>query len=481
MTAQHHPGVPVERDGSRAWLGIRYARAHRFGPPELVPFDPDGDFRTYGAAPFQEPPAMPPLGAEPAEDCHFLNVWAPTRPESDALPVYVSVYGGGFEHGSGSGWPQDGGLVAGTGRAIVVSPNYRVGALGFLSLSHLGAPFEGASNLGLRDLVAALTWVRHHIAAFGGDPDRVTVVGESAGGFLAAALPAVRAADGLYHRLSVHSAGASRILPAERAHAMTDTFLQVTRTQENPATLLDLSADQLVQAQHHVVATDIGLRNGPSPQAFGIVDDSAEPDGLLTGHPATAYASGDHRHVDLLVSATEHEIALFREATLDDFDPDRDEDIVAEVAGWHVPERRAREIVATYRAAIGTAAPGLLRERLLTDYIYRLPAARLTQSHAAAGGRAHLLLIGGVDGSPAGHACDAAGLVGRHLPDSTPAAQDRDDAIAGLVLDFVTGVELPWPATGADALTAGSVGQPEMDAAAVFARTLRIWDGVARP
>lgn len=475
------PAAPLELEGARAWLGIRYARAHRFGKPELVPFDPAAGFSRYGAAPYQEPPAIPPLGAEPAEDCHFLNVWAPADPGTGALPVYVSVYGGGFEHGSGSGWPQDGALVAATGRAIVVSPNYRVGALGFLSLAHLGGPFREASNLGLRDLVAALTWVRANIARFGGDPERVTVVGESAGGFLTAALPAVRAADGLYQRLSVHSAGASRILPSSRAREMADAFLHATGAVVDPRVLLDLPAADLVRAQGEVVATDIGQRNGPAPRAFGIVDDSADPDGVLSTHPAAAFASGRRREVELLVSATEHEIALFREAAIEEFDPGSDADVAAEITGWGVSAERAAEIVATYRAPLGNGAPGVLRERVLTDYIYRLPAVRLAQEHAARGGRAHLFLVGGVDGKPAGHACDVAGLIGRRMPDSTPAAAERDDAIARIVLDFVTGAGLPWRPTSGDEVTAGSVGSPADDASTVYTRTLATWSGVARP
>ncbi|WP_182050880.1 carboxylesterase family protein [Changpingibacter yushuensis] len=108
-----------------------------------------------------------PLGSQAAEDCHFLNIWAPACIE-EPLPENVAIYGGGFEHGSASSWVMDDTAIAATGRAVVVAPNYRVGAFGFL----------------------------------------------------VAALPAAPSAKGTFARLGVHSAGASRILPLDAATSM---------------------------------------------------------------------------------------------------------------------------------------------------------------------------------------------------------------------------------------------------------------------
>jgi para-nitrobenzyl esterase len=475
-------GTGTEREGARAWLGIRYARAARFQPPVLEPFDPAGRYDAYGTAPFQVPPEMPALDAEPGEDCHVLNVWAPPEPADEPLPVYVSVYGGGFEQGAGSAWSQDGARLAAAGGMVVVSPNYRVGALGFLALSRYGGPLAQATNLGLQDLVAALRWVREHIARFGGDPDRVTVVGESAGGFLAAALPAVRAADGLYAQLSVHSAAASRIVPAERAAAMAADLLDVLGLADDPHALVDVPAADLVRAQGRIVSTDIGVRNGPAPQAFGVVDDSGLPHGVLAEHPAAAFATGRARDVHLLVSATQDEIAGFRAAVPAQFDPGALAEVVAEVTSWGVDAGRAADVVEHYRAQVGAGAtPGDVRERLLSDYVYRLPVARLARTQAAAGGRAHLLMIGGADGQPAAHSCAAAGLVGRHMPVSTPAADRRDDALRDVLRAYITGAPLPWPACPADGLVAHGIGELRVPASEAFAATLAVWDGVPRP
>lgn len=468
--------------GVRSWLGIRYATAERFRPPVLVELDESAPTSAYGAAPFQTPPPVPPLGAEPDEDCHFLNVWAPEHVTDEPLPVYVSVYGGGFEHGAGSAWTQDGAVLAATGRVVVVSPSYRVGALGFVSLDAYGSPFEGAHNLGLQDLVTALAWVKENIRAFGGDPDQVCVVGESAGGFLTAALPAVRAADGLFARLSVHSAGASRIVPPQRAESMAADLVSDLGATDEPARLMGVPAADLVDAQSRIVARDIGIRNGPSPHALGVVDDSASLAPVLSEHPLESFASGRVAHVPILVSATQDEIALFRAAAQDTFDPDSLSDVVAEVTSWGVDDERARRLVDGFSATLGEgASPGEIRERILSDYVYRLPVVRLAQTHAASGGQAHLLLIGGADGLPAGHACDVPGLIGRHLPDASPAAVRRDDQLTDAVLDFITGDGPSWGCTEVDELRAHGIGDLREDATAQLRTVLEVWDGIPRP
>lgn len=467
---------------ARAWLGVRYATAERFRAPVLVDLDDAESFTTHGAAPFQTPPPVPPLGAEPDEDCHFLNVWAPAETPDQLLPVYVSVYGGGFEHGAGSAWTQDGAALASTGRVVVVSPNYRVGALGFVSLDAHGHPFTDAHNLGLQDLVAALQWVRAHISRFGGDPDQVCVVGESAGGFLTAALPAVRSADGLYARLSVHSAGASRILPPERAASMSAELLRQLDAAEDPVRLLEVPAQDLVAAQEHIVARDIGVRNGPSPHALGVVDDSTSLAPVLSEHPRDSFASGRVAHIPLLVSATQDEIALFRASAPDSFDPGDVETVVTEVVSWGVDQERAERLVDRVCADLGAAwSPGAVRERILSDYVYRLPVVRLAQAHAGSGGQAHLLLVGGADGQPAGHACDVPALIGRHLPGATRAVVERDEQLTAAVLDFVTGRGPGWPSTRVDAVVAHGIGDLRHDATTQLAAVLDSWTGIDRP
>lgn len=445
------PTGPVRR-----WAGVRFARSERFGAPRPVDALPVSA-GVPGPAPAQPLPYYEDPGAPVSEDCLNLTVWAPDRDDGAAggrrsgaaLPVVVWIYGGGFEHGANSSAMSDASALAGTGRVVAVALNYRTGVLGFLSLSHLGG-FDGASNLGLRDVAAGLTWVHRHIAAFGGDPERVTVVGESAGAFLAAALVSAGDARTLLSRLVLFSGGASRVVPAWRAREMTRAYLDAVGASADPRVLRDLPLDALFAAQPAIAVGDIGLRNNVAPQALGVVDDSAEAGGLLAAHPMRAFEAGLAAHVPVLICSTRDEIGAFRRPEL--FDPAGTGAVADEVEALGVDRARAEEIVEHYAglppAPDGEpgASPGLVRQRMLTDWIYRLPAARIALVQAAAGGTAHLAMTGRADGRIAGHACDAAPLVGAATPGRGGAGARRDAQITGTVLDFATTGRPGWEA-----------------------------------
>lgn len=184
-----------------AWAGSRDALA--FGPD--FPQPPSASFR----APRQD------------EDCLYLNVWTPQVTPTTPLPVLVWVYGGGFMTGSGSDTFYDGARLAVEG-AVVVTLNYRCGLFGFLAHPGLRAesPAGVSGNYGLLDLVAALRWVRTNIASFGGDPERVTAFGFSAGSASIALLLTSPLAQGLFQRAILQSPGAGRPLASlEQAEA----------------------------------------------------------------------------------------------------------------------------------------------------------------------------------------------------------------------------------------------------------------------
>jgi len=146
-------------------------------------------------------PASPQRSGEPnqSEDCLRLNVWTPA-PGAGRRPVIVYIHGGAYATGSGSSPLTDGARLAARGDVVVVTVNHRLGPLGYASLARLARGFEDSGNLGQLDLVLALEWVRDNIAAFGGDPACVTVVGQSGGGAKIATLMAMPAAAGLFHR-----------------------------------------------------------------------------------------------------------------------------------------------------------------------------------------------------------------------------------------------------------------------------------------
>src|SRR4051812_48750437 len=152
-------------------------------------------------------------GTVPAqsEDCLYLNVWTPAA-DDRRRPVMVWIHGGAFTSGSGATEWYDGTSFATRGDVVVVTINYRLGALGFLHLGELlGPEYESSGNCGLLDQVAALGWVRDNIAAFGGNPDDVTIFGESAGSMSVASLLGTPSARGLFRRAILESGSAGRL------------------------------------------------------------------------------------------------------------------------------------------------------------------------------------------------------------------------------------------------------------------------------
>ena len=201
-------------DGVRVFRGIPYASPPvgdlRWKPPAL----PTAWTDPRDALEFGTPCWQPPLEGfysrgpiDRSEDCLYLNVWTRTT-EGDALPVMVWIHGGALQIGHGHLPMYDGGALTEKG-VVLVSINYRLGVMGFLAHEELSAESpEGVSgNYGILDQIAALTWVRDNIAAFGGDPGNVTVFGESAGSWSVCFLYASPLAAGLVHRAIGQSGG----------------------------------------------------------------------------------------------------------------------------------------------------------------------------------------------------------------------------------------------------------------------------------
>ena len=232
LLGQHlNPGVI-------AWKGIPYAAPPvgplRWRPPQPVsPWQGLRPATSFGPDFPQAPNPALRAGAM-SEDCLYLNVWAPEGAEPGSLPVMVWLHGGGFVAGSGADARSDGERLAREG-VVVVSFNYRSGVFGFLA--HPGLSRESdrstSGNYGLMDQIAALRWVREHIAAFGGDPQRITAFGVSAGSASIALLLVMPEAEGLFDRAVLHSPGTGRPLAtlgeAEALGAAVDTSLERLR------------------------------------------------------------------------------------------------------------------------------------------------------------------------------------------------------------------------------------------------------------
>ncbi|WP_244205398.1 carboxylesterase family protein [Streptomyces bobili] len=214
-------------------------------------------------------------------------------------------------------------------------------------------------------------------------------------------------------------------------------------------------------------------------KSLGVVLDAGQPGAVLHAHPMDELASGAHRDVDVLLSMASDDMGWWVANDLDRFDPHTVDRIVDEVAGWRIPRSRAKRIVDAYDQ--GGRTPAEVRAALLSDYIFGLPAARAALAHAAAGGNAHLLMIGPAEGAPAVHGTEMYALVGQERPGRSAEQAERDKRIRDIVLDFATG-EQPrlWPAV-TNRPASESVGNPPFEATAHYQQALELWEGIDRP
>ncbi|WP_207456353.1 carboxylesterase/lipase family protein [Herbiconiux sp. SYSU D00978] len=294
----------VRRGGLREWWGIRYARAERFRAPRPVePWEGLRGASVPGPVCPQERNARLGGGARGPmdEDCLFLNVQAPE--DADGLPVVVFIHGGAYRVGAGSLELYDGRRLAERG-VVYVSLNYRLGALGYLDFTRYSTaehPFE--SNLGLRDQVAALTWVQENISGFGGDPGNVTIVGESSGGNAVTTLLATAAARGLFARAIAQSPCPNAVYEPRLTAQWAEEFVELAGGVDR---LLTLPATALAALSAQVE------RQTPDEYPGAIVLCPVIDGDYLPERPIDAMANGTAAAVPLLVGTNADEGTLFR-------------------------------------------------------------------------------------------------------------------------------------------------------------------------
>ncbi len=370
------------------FLGIRYGEppvgALRFKPP--VPHENRGlvDASRYRFAPPQTLRAVPDWaprgeGFETDEDCLNLNIHTPAA-DDGRRPVIVHAFGGGFQGGAAHGTFHDEAGFVRRGDVVLVRPNMRVGALGFLHLGVAFGPDYAAANRGMLDFIAALRWVRDNIAAFGGDPDNVTLAGMSSGSFTIAALFGVDHVADLYRRVWLMSGPASRIIDAPTASALAADFLGRAGVARGDAGALQaLPVKTILSLQEQVLATHLGERNAPGGRTFGIVLDGVS----LVRHPLDGLASGrfsDHR---IVAGWTRDEARMWYAFGMMPEVTSR-EQLLASIARFR-PEDAAAVL-----EALMAEQPGLsltrYEEIFLSRAIYRDPALQTLAVHSDGGG-----------------------------------------------------------------------------------------------
>ncbi len=341
-------------------------------PRSFAPTAPQGE-RNIQFLPAGQP-------EERSEDCLYLNVFTPGA-DGAHRPVLVWIHGGGFTGGSGSSPMYDGSRLVRRGDSVVVTLNYRLGALGFLDLSSVGGSALGASaNPGLLDQVAALRWVRDNVERFGGDPGNVTVFGESAGGMSVGTLMGMPAARGLFRRAIPQSGAAHNVHTRDSAEPVMRALLaELEIGADAAARLRDVPVAKLVDAQLRALqkvrsAASAGLAFAP------VVDDDTLPRA-----PIDVIREGGSRDVDVLVGTTRDEWKLFR--MMDPSSAKLDvagavKRLAARLSG-HDAARAAERIFEVYRKSCeerGSAEPVDVFTAIETDRIFRLPAIRLAEA-----------------------------------------------------------------------------------------------------
>lgn len=316
----------LKQDGIDAFLGVPYAAPPvgdlRFQPPRPAEaWDGVADATGYGAPCMQLYSASGPNASEMTrqiqgifptsteakidnEDCLFLNVWSPAAGDGGKRAVLVWFHGGGYAYGSGN-WPAyNGRNLAEKGDVVVVTVNHRLNAFGYLNLARkFGDEFAASGNAGNLDLVRSLEWVRDNIAAFGGDPENVTIMGESGGGSKVSHLMAMPSAAGLFDKAVIQSGpGVTSGKPAEAAD-LADRVLAAAGV-ETLDDLRNVRSEVIVDAVRSLAGAESGLGQGPQ---FGPIADGR----IVPRDPFLPAAPEQSRDIPVLIGYNKDEMTLF--------------------------------------------------------------------------------------------------------------------------------------------------------------------------
>jgi para-nitrobenzyl esterase len=359
--------------GVYVWKGISYAKAPvgdlRFRAPQK-PESWQGvkDALKYGASAPQENSRLEETGNQ-NEDCLFLNIWSPS-PDAKKRPVMFWIHGGGFIIGTGSSSLYNGAHLAMKGDVVVVTINYRLGPLGFLYFKNTDDNKKGfENNLGIRDQIAALKWVRENIAAFGGDPEHITIFGESAGGTSVETLLASKAAKGLFTGAIAESGPPAIIWNAEIGESVTNLFLKMAHVSKDSLQLLKkLPVDTIKKIEEAMMKYMVDNTN---QKVFSPTIDGD----ILTDDIFKCLKPEQDRNVALMIGTNKDEASVFASKSL------------------HMMPGNAKglnkyfdEVAKESREKVTKAYANFPRKSgvldILTDAVFRIPAIRLAECHS---------------------------------------------------------------------------------------------------
>lgn len=506
MTAEttHAPTVTVStpqgrvrglRDGDVAsFLGIPYAQAPT-GPRRLLPPQPVASWaETLDATQYGPTVPQPPLPPEfsalypaepivPGDGWLNLNVWTPD-PAASGLPVIVWVHGGAFLTGTGAqAWYQ--GTSFARNGVVCVTINYRLGYEGFLAAD------GGTPNLGLLDQIAALAWVQENIESFGGDPAKVTLAGQSAGGMAVSCLLGSPLTSGLFRAAIPMAGGAHHTMPLSSGRMVAGFLaglLGIEPTREAFAAIPPAAAVEAAQALGNELAAGADPGKWGEHIALSILPFMPSVDGeVLDRPPLEAIAAGRSAEIPVLTGCNRDEGRIFVVPT--GFIDALDEPTLALLAQARGLDASRLEV---YRDASPQASPGQLFGDVMTDWYFRIPAIRLAETKAAVNQAPAWMYeftaastsprFGGRIGSV--HAIDLPHLFNTIDQPSAKAligpepSQATADALQSTVIRFVTDLDPGWPPYGTGARATGTIGESVTVTDDPHSARRQAWDGI---
>ena len=347
-------------------------------PVDVTPSNDVYEAYNYGKTPVQSP-GDASVNYGTSENCLYLNIWKADETATQKKPVIVWIYGGGFEVG-GTTDPQYDcyNLVKENPDVIFVTLAYRVSFFGFLHLSHLpdGKDYQDAANLGLMDQLMALKWVHENIAGFGGDPDNVTIWGESAGGGSCSLLPLVKGSHKYFKRVIAQSGAPAQTRSTEQAIEITNKVMEELGC-KTVADLMKVSAEEFTETWTRLYGffQVLGIRTFP------------ERDGkFLPLDPWEAYANGAAKDIEFLQGCNRDEMNTFLGVIGVDRWNEWASGRKAEKLAKHTDEEKA--LVESYCSEI-TGESYEPTVRLLSQYMFIAPQIRLSEEQAKGGGKSY--------------------------------------------------------------------------------------------
>ena len=352
--------------------GIPYAEPPigdlRFSPPQAKkPWDDVLETNDFGPCAFQGYTQLEDVTGKlhpESEDCLTLNIWTPAI-DNQKRPVMFWIHGGAFIFGGSRSPNYDGSKLCQRGNVVIVTINYRLGALGYLFIPSVTA------NVGLLDQILALKWVHENIAKFGGDPDNITIFGESAGAYSVIALAAMPAANGLFRRIIAQSM--FTIDPKVTKKPTRELMRALGIKTGDIDALRKVAPEEIIKTQNEITKQNLG--------AFRPLIDGE----TIPVHPLTVFKEGKCKKFDLMMGTNLHEAKLITSLNPLTRDIKDEKAIMLYLGMMGINSENARNIIDTYkeaRAGIFSNEPKELLDSIVTDLMFRVATLQILEAQS---------------------------------------------------------------------------------------------------